>query len=81
MNILIFGFPVGSMGKESTCNAGNTCSIPGSGRSPEGGHGNPFGYSCLENLMDNKNLVGYSPWGHKETDMPEATEHTHTLTY
>ena len=59
----------------------DTSSIPGWQKSPEGGHGNPFGYSCLENLMDNKNLVGYSPWGHKETDMPEATEHTHTLTY
>ena len=36
-------------GKESACNAGDTCSIPGSGRSPGEGHGNPFQYSCLEN--------------------------------
>ena len=42
-------------GKESACNAGatgNTGSIPGSGRSPGEGHGNPLQYSCLENPMD-----------------------------
>ena len=36
-------------------------SIPGSGRSPGGGHGNPLQYSCLENPMDRGILVGYSP--------------------
>ena len=46
------GFPCGSAGKESTCNAGDLDSIPGLGRSPEGGHGNPIKYSCLENPMD-----------------------------
>jgi len=46
------GFPGGSDGKESTCNAGNLGSIPGLGRSLGGGHGNPFQYSCLENPMD-----------------------------
>ena len=49
------GFPSGSVGKESTCNAGDagdTSSIPGSGRSPGGGHGNPLQYSCLKNPMD-----------------------------
>ena len=39
-------------GKESACQAGDVGSIPGSGRSPGGGHGNPFQYSCLENPMD-----------------------------
>ena len=39
-------------GKESTCNAGDAGSIPGSGRSPGGGNGNPLQYSCLENPMD-----------------------------
>ena len=39
-------------GKESSCNVGNVSSIPGSGRSPGGGHGNPLQYSCLENLTD-----------------------------
>ena len=46
------GFPVGSDGRESTCNGGNLCSIPGLGRSPGGGHSNPLQYSCLENSMD-----------------------------
>ena len=44
--------PGGSDGKESTCNAGDLGLIPGLGRSPGGGHGNPFQYSCLENPMD-----------------------------
>ena len=38
--------------KESTCDAGDSGSIPGSGRSPGAGHGNPLQYSCLENSMD-----------------------------
>ena len=49
------GPPGGSASKESACNAvdaGDAVSIPGSGRSYEGGHGNPFQYSCLENPMD-----------------------------
>ena len=46
------GFPGGSDGKESACNAGDTGSIPGSGRSPGEGHGNPLQYSCLENPVD-----------------------------
>ena len=45
-------FPGGSDSKESTCNAGNVSSIPGSGTSPGEGNGNPFQYSCLENSMD-----------------------------
>ena len=43
--ILIMGFPSGSDSKESICNAGDLGSIPGSGRSPGGGHGNPLQYS------------------------------------
>ena len=39
-------------GKESACYTGDTGSIPGSGRSPGGGHGNPLQYSCLENPTD-----------------------------
>ena len=46
------GFPYISVGRESTCNAGDPGSIPGSRRSPGEGNGNPFQYSCLENLMD-----------------------------
>ena len=42
----------GSVSKESACNVGDPGSIPGSGRSPGGGHGNPLQYSCLGNPMD-----------------------------
>ena len=47
-----WGLPGGSDGKESACNAGDLNSIPGSGRSHGGGHGNPLQYSCLGNLVD-----------------------------
>ena len=46
------GFLGGSEVKASACNAGDLGSIPGSGRSPEEGNGNPLQYSCLENPMD-----------------------------
>ena len=46
------GFPAGSDSKESACNAGDLGLIPGLGRSPGGGHGNPRQYYCLENPMD-----------------------------
>jgi len=42
----------GSDGKESACNAGDVSWIPGSGRSPGTGNGNPLQYYCLENSMD-----------------------------
>ena len=54
-------FPGGSDGKESACNAEDLGSIPGLGRSPRGGHGNPLQYSCLENPHGQWSLVGYSP--------------------
>jgi len=49
---VFLGFPGGSDSKESPCNAGDMGLIPGLGRSPGGGHGNPLQYSCLENPMD-----------------------------
>ena len=49
---LLEGFPYGSVGKESACNAGDLGSIPGLGRSPEEGKGYPFRYSGLENSKD-----------------------------
>ena len=61
------GFPSGSEGKESACNAGDLGSIPGLGRSPGGGHSNPLQYTCLENPHRQRNLVGYSPWRCKES--------------
>ena len=45
-------FPCSSVDKESACSAGDWGSIPGSGRPPGEGNGNPLQYSCLENLMD-----------------------------
>ena len=65
------GFPGGSVGKESACSAGDLGSIPGLGRSPGEEHGNPLQYSCLENPHGQRSLAGCSPWGHKESDMPE----------
>ena len=47
-----WGLRCGSDGKESACSAGDWGLIPGSGRSPGGGHGYPLQYSCLENPMD-----------------------------
>ena len=44
--------PRGSDGKESACNAGDLGSIPGLGRSPGEGNGNPLQYSCMGNAMD-----------------------------
>ena len=40
---------------------------------PGGGHGNPFQYSCLENLHRRRSLAGYSPQTHKTSDMTKAT--------
>ena len=57
--VFLPGFPVSSVGKESTCNAGDPVSIPGEGK------GYPLRYSGLEN----SGL--YSPWGHKESDTTE----------
>ena len=47
-----YSFPGGSDGKESACKAGDAGLIPGLGRSPGEGNGNPLQYSCLENPMD-----------------------------
>ena len=65
------GFPGGSAGKESACNAEDLGSISGLGRSPGGGHGNPLQYSCLENLHGRRSLTGCSPWGCKGLDVTE----------
>ena len=66
------GFHGGSDSKVSARNAGDLGLIPGSGTSPGKGNGNLLQYSCLENSMDGgRSLVGYSPWGHKESDTTE----------
>ena len=48
----VWGFPSDSDGKESACDAGDPGLIPGLGRSPGEGNGNPLQYSCLEDPMD-----------------------------
>ena len=52
--IIQMGFPGGSDGKESSCNAGDTGSIPGLGESPREENDYPLHYSCLENPMDQR---------------------------
>ena len=69
------GFPGGTRGKETACNAGDirdAGSFPGSGRPPGGGHGDPLQSACLENPHGQKNLVGYSLQGCKDT--PKTTD-------
>ena len=70
------GFPVDANGKEPTCQCRrqrDTGSIPGLGRSPVGGHDNPFQYSCLGNPMEQGVQWAVLHKGHKELDMTEVT--------
>ena len=67
------GFPGGSEGKESVCNAGDL----GWEDSPGGGHGNPLQYSCLENPHGQRSLAGYSPWGGRESNGTERLSTAH----
>ena len=67
----LLGFPGSTGGKDSACNAGDLGSIPGLGRSPGEGHGSPLQYSGLENPCGQRSLLGYSQWGHKESDTTE----------
>ena len=67
--------------KNSPANAGDARdvgSIPGLGRSPGEGNGNPLQYYCLENPQGQRSLAGCIPWGHKESDNIEQLR-THTL--
>ena len=77
---LILGFPAVSDSKEPACSAGDLGLIPGLGRVPGGGYGNPLQYSCLENPHGPRNLVGYSPWGCKESDTIERLSAQSDLT-
>ena len=81
MRIPGMGFPDGSGGKESTCNKGDLGSIPGLGRSPGEGNSHPLQYSLKkemptpvllpEKFHGQRNLVGYSSRGRKESDTTE----------
>ena len=70
------------MVKDPSANAGDIrvpSLIAGLGRSPGGGDGNPLQYSCLESPMDKRSLAGYSPRGHKESDMTERLSTGHEV--
>ena len=71
----MLGFPGGSHGKESAFNVGELGWIPGLGRSPGRGNGNPLQHSYLGNPHGQRSLVGYSPLGHKESDKSEQMGH------
>ena len=74
--ITFMGIPGGSGVKHPFANAGDTGDkslIPGLGKSPGGGHGNPLQNSCLENPRQ-RNLVSYSLKGGKQLDTTEVTE-------
>ena len=70
-----WGFPGGSDGKETTCNVGDLWSIPGVGRFPWRRAWQPTPAFLPGKSHAQRSLAGYSPWGHKQTDM---TEHTCT---
>ena len=65
------GFPGGAVVKNPPANARDVGLIPGLGRCPGVGNGNPLQYSCLENSLDRGSWGGSSPWGHKEMDTTE----------
>ena len=71
MKYFLLDFPCGSDGKASAYNVGDLGLIPGLGRSPGEGNGNPLQYSCLENPMNRGAWQVYSPWGRKESDTTE----------
>ena len=75
----IMRFPGHSDGKESACNVGDLGLIPGLGRSPGEGNGNPLQYSCLANPHGQRRiLAGYTSWGHKESDMTDRLSIAYT---
>jgi len=69
-----YGFPCGAAVKNPPAHPGDMGLIPGSGRSPGLGNGNPLQYPCLRNPMDRRSLARYSPWGCKRVGHDLATE-------
>ena len=68
----MLGLLSGATDTNPPTNAGDTRDaglIPGWGRSPGGGNGNPLQYSCQGNFMDKKSPESYRPWGSKESDI------------
>ena len=83
----VSGLPWWLSGKEFACKAGDSGWIPGSGRSPGGGHGNPLQYSCLENPMDRGTIGFLCPMGGlwsvrlQSLNTTEATQHASVSTF
>ena len=71
------GFPGGSDGKESAFSAGDLGSVPGLGRSPGEGNGNPLQYSCLENSMDRGAGNGLQSMGSERVRHDWAMDQNH----
>ena len=76
----LWDFPGGSVVKNLPAKAGAADLIPGWERSPEGGNGNPFPYSCLENPMDRETWRG-TVHGVKRVRHALATKQQHTYLY
>ena len=75
------GFPGSSDGKEPACNVEDLGLIPGSGRSPREGNGNPLQQSCLENPVDRGAWWATAQMSHKESGTTEQLTHTHIHTH
>ena len=81
--VICLGFPGGTAGKNAHTNsgeAGDSSSIPGFGRYPGGGNGNPHQHSCLGNPTGQRSLAVYIPGGCKESDMTKLLS-THTYCF
>ena len=78
INVCVYGFPGGSVGKGSACNAGGLSLIPRSGRSPGEGNALPTPVLLPGEFHGQRSLAGYSPWGCKESDITEQLTRTHT---
>ena len=79
MHPYVHGFPSGSNGKESTCNADDLGSIPRLGRFPGEGQGNPLQYSCLENPHRPRSLAGLQSMGSQRVGHDGATKHIYSM--
>jgi len=77
--IYLWNFPGGSAVKNPPASAGDVSLIPGLGRSSGGRNGNPVQYSCLENSLGQRRLVGCSPWGHRRVGHYLATKTMTTI--
>ena len=76
--VLILSFPGSSVVKNLLVSAGDMSSIPGLGRPPEEGNGNPLQLFLTGKFYGQRSLVGFSPWGCRKSDTTEVTAHSHS---